>query len=771
MSEMVLDALVAQLEEACTYNANAQVPPLALLWPDEAAQWAPVIDQVKERLPLLILGDFNPDDGSGPAYWIRCAVARTVDIGLADGTPIVYLPRVSRSDIRAVDSCPTPLAPIAELQYRGQWFSHPNGRDWSVRSLLTHRERGLGLRVADDAETGSALLLALDRLLRLSFDRVSGQVLDADFFRDLVNPDPIGSLLRWLDDPATYRAQLDEAEWSAFLQQCQAEYGFDPVSQGPITAAQKLGEGEGRWGEVWRRFADTPERYPGVPDLLRRARPLELFTPQPTSWPQDNENSEDQLRTVLLDFGHLTREGARNEVVRLNEEHGRRRATVWADLGDAPLAFALEQLLALSEVTATPLEARDLPSLIADYAERGWKADDALLRALAAARTANDRVAVSTAADALYRAWADQAATAMQGAIGPLANGHKYAPASPVDPKTGVIAVFVDGLRLDVAHRLYERLTAAGLEVALTAELAALPTVTQTAKPAVTPVPAGALKDGSELNAANAVSGTRATVQVLRSLMAESGIDVVPPAETGDPSKPGWTEVGDVDHRGHDMGIKMVDYLDQDVDHIASRIRELFDAGWQRVEVLTDHGWLLLPVPMEKVELPVATTETKKGRCARLKDGANVSVPTVPWFWNRDVRIALAPGITCFEANKTYEHGGVSPQECVVPRLAVTAAGRAKATGGPEITRVKWLGLLCRIEFAGVGNDVVADIRGLPADASTSIAEDPKETSSSGRLSLLIPDEEHEGERAFVVLVSTTGTVLAQREVTVGRNR
>ena len=771
MTETILDVLVRRLQEAGTYNANAQVPPTALLWPDEAGQWEPIIARVKERLPLLSLGAFDSGDGSGPAYWIRCAVARTLDVGLPNGPPIVYLPRVGRGEIRAVDSCPTALAPIAELQYRSQWFSHPNGRDWSVRSLLTHRERGLGLRVADDTETGAALLLALDRLLELRLDRASGQVLDADFLRDLVNPDPIGSLLRWLDDPVGYQAQLDETQWSAFLQQCKSEYAIDPLSEGPITAARKLGEGEGAWAEVWRRFADTPERYPGIPELLRQGRPLELFTEHATAWPQDNETSEDQLRALLLDFAVLTPEGARNEVVRLNAEHGWRRATVWADLGRAPLAFALEQLVALAEVTVTPLDSGDLTTMIADYVERGWRADDAVLRALGAARTVEDRAAVSAAADALYRGWADQGAKAMQAAIGPLANDHKYATAPPIALKDGIIGLFVDGLRLDVAHRLRDRLAAAGLDAALSTELAALPTVTETAKPAVTPVASGALKDGSDLYTANAVSGTKGTVQVLRALMADSGVEIVAPAETGDPSKRGWTEAGDVDHRGHDMGVKMVDYLDEDVERVASRIRELLDAGWQRVEVLTDHGWVLLPTAMEKVELPAATAETKKGRCARLKDGANVSVPTVPWFWNGDVRIALAPGITCFEANKHYEHGGVSPQECVVPRLAVTAGGTAKATGGPEITSVKWLGLLCRIEFAGVGHGTIADIRGLPADAATSIAEDAKETSTSGRLSLVVPDEEQEGERAYVVLASAAGAVLAQREVTVGRNR
>jgi hypothetical protein len=174
---------------------------------------------------------------------------------------------------------------------------------------------------------------------------------------------------------------------------------------------------------------------------------------------------------------------------------------------------------------------------------------------------------------------------------------------------------------------------------------------------------------------------------------------------------------------------------------------------------------------MEKVELPVAITEVKKGRCARLKEGADVAVPTVPWYWDKDVRIALAPGVTCFEANKEYEHGGVSPQECIVPRLTVTAGAAVKATGGPEITRIKWLGLLCRVEFTGVGQGVLVDLRALPADPKTSIAEEAKETGSAGKVSLVVPDEEHEGERAHIVLVADDGRLIAQREVIVGKNQ
>lgn len=771
MSETVLDRLVERLTEALAYNPNAQAEPKALLWPDAGSQWLAVIGQVGERLPLVHLGEYDPETRQGPGYWIRCVVAGTVDAGLPGGRPIVYLPGVARSELRAVEACPPELAPIAELQYRSQWFSHPSGRDWTVRSLLTHGDRGLGLEVADDAETSSLMLLALDRLTDLRVDRLSKQLLDADFFRDLINPDPVRSLLGWLDDPAGFRPCLDDAQWSAFVQQCKADYGFDPMSQGEITAARMLGEREGPWAQVWKRFAETPERYPGIPDRLRQARPLELFSEHAEAWPQDNEAAEDQLRNLLLDFAALTAEGARKEAKAVDAEHARRRGTVWADLDLSPLAFAVEQLALLAELTVKPLAAGTVTSLVADYADRGWQADDVLLRAIAAARAPADRAAVSAAAGAMYRPWLEAGAKALQAAISPMVNDGTYTPGPPASTAKGVVTLFVDGLRLDVGHRIHARLTNVGLDASVGTSLAALPTVTQTAKPALVPVPRGALGAGPDLHPINAATGTKATIPVLRALMVDNEVQVLDATSTGDPSGTAWAEAGEIDRRAHDVGIRLVDYLDEEVERIVARIRELLDAGWTRVEVVSDHGWILLPGGMDKVELPVATTELKKGRCARLKDGAEVSVPTLPWFWDENVRIALAPGVACFEANKAYEHGGVSPQECIVPRLSVAAGAAAQATGGVEFTKIKWLGLLCRIEFTGVSHGVLVDLRALPADPHTSITEEAKETGSAGKVSLVVPDEDHEGERAHLVLVTADGQMLAQREVIVGRNR
>jgi hypothetical protein len=579
VTETVLDQLVFRLTEALTYNANAVAPPAVLLWPDGSSQWQPVIDRIGERLPLVSFGDYVPDVRQGPAYWVRCVVMRTVDIGLPDRPPIVYLPGVARSQLRAVEACPPQLAPIAELQYRGQWFSHPNGKDWTVRSLLSHRDRGLGLQMADDPETSSLMLHALDRVVDLRVDRVSNQVLDADFFRDLINPDPERILLSWLDDPPGLRPRLDEAQWSAFVQQCKADYGFHPTGDGEITAARRLGQREGSWTQVWKRFAETPHRYPGIPERLRQAKPMELPFEMSEAWPQDNESAEETLRAAFWALADETPALARARVRALEDGSRERRGWVWAELDLSPLAFAAEQLALLAEVTARPLAAADLGSLLADYATRGWRADDALLRALAAAPRPADRRAVSAAATAMYRPWLEAGAKALQAAIGPMANAQTYRPGSPASTAQGTATVFIDGLRLDVAHRVHKRLASVGLASNVGVSLAALPTVTQTAKPALVPVTAGALVAGRELHAANAATGTKATIQVLRSLMADNNVQVLNAVDTGDPSATAWTEAGELDHWGHDMGVRLVDYLDEEVERIVMRIRELLAAG------------------------------------------------------------------------------------------------------------------------------------------------------------------------------------------------
>jgi len=396
-------------------------------------------------------------------------------------------------------------------------------------------------------------------------------------------------------------------------------------------------------------------------------------------------------------------------------------------------------------------------------------ADDAFLAALRAAPDVAARDLVAGAGLAVYRPWLDAHARALQDAIGPRANAGTYKAGPEASTRTGTVTVFVDGLRLDLAHRLKDRL--GSVDTSITTDLAALPTVTETAKPVLTPVPPDSLAAGTDLGPARANSGAKANVAVLRGLIVERGGQVLQGVESGDPSGWAWTEAGTIDSRGHQFQTAFVDDIDRELDDIAKLVNRLLDADWQRVEIVTDHGWLLVPGGMERVHLPAATVELKKGRCARLKEGAQVAVPTVPWHWDSNVRIALARGIACFQVNQEYEHGGVSLQECVVPRVAVRAGTSVVRTGGAAITKVKWLGLMCRVAFDSVAPGASVDIRALPADPTTSGAAKVKATTSAGKQALHVADEDLEGERAYLVIVAQDGRILAQRDVTIGANR
>jgi hypothetical protein len=767
VSETLLDQVQAALVSAAGFNENAEVRPAALLWPDRDRQFEQAVGALSARLPVVRLGDYTPAEQTGPAYWLRCSIAGTVDVDLGDGVPVVYLPGVAREDLRAIESCPRELAPIAELQYRGRFFAHPNGRDWTVRGLLVNREAGLGLDVAEDHGTSDALVDALGELLERPMTRLSAQRIDAGFLQGLLNPDPVEAVLQWLDDPHRFRAGSSDAGWSAFVEQCKREFGLDPIADGELAGGRKLGERKGDWVQVWTRYERDPSAYPGIESRLRAGKPTDvLFSGKPGAWPQDNAEAETRLRVALVTLADVTAARARERIGQLQKDHAPRRRWVWAKIGGAPLAFALEHLERLASLTAGA-PASSIDGLVGKYAHEGWQADAAFLQALAEVSDPTDRRAVEQAALAIYRPWLEAQATALQQALGP--NASDYAAGSPVDPAPGTVTMFVDGLRLDVARRLEALL--GQFDLHLDVSLAALPTVTDTAKPALAPIPDGTLSAGEEFAPARATSAAKVDVGVLRSLMGQRSVQILRGADVGDPSGSGWTEAGDIDKRGHEFGTALVDELDSELTSIARRITLLLEAGWEQVEVVTDHGWLLLPGGMEKVELPAATTVKKKGRCARLKDGASVDVLTVPWHWDADVQIAIAPGVTCFEAGKEYEHGGISLQECVVPRLKVSSGKREVSTGGAAIAKVKWLGLICRLEIEHVAPGATVDIRARPGEPSTSVAEDVKETTSSGRQSLFVADEDLEGEKAFVVIVTGDGTILAQREVIIGRNR
>ena len=585
----------------------------------------------------------------------------------------------------------------------------------------------------------------------------------------MLNPDEVRQLLLWMNDPKGRRAQASPAEWAAFCNVCQRKYGFNPQQDGELAAGQRLGQPAGEWDLVWQRFLEAPDAYPNLPDLLRRARPiakqLALFDASPYS-PQDNDAAEAALRDDLLLLADESAVEARATIYELEGKHGKRRGWVWAKLDNADLAEALAQLVHLAQITEKAMGGPTVAAIADAYAEWGWQADAAVLAALATVEKAEDVAAVKAALLPLYRPWLEKAAHVFQQAILPDP-AHSYLSKSLPAPTAGTCIVFADALRFDLAQRLLPSLRERGYNCQCRWGLAALPTVTSTAKPAIAPVAEKVSASGPSLVPSVKATGAPLNVTNLRKLLQDAGYQVLGDDEVGNPSGLAWTETGAIDQYGHGHGWKIALHVQAELRSLERRIAELLDAGWKRVVVVTDHGWLMLPGGLPKVELPEHLTLERKGRCAVLKDGAQTDQPRVPWHWDHNVLIAVPPGIMCYEAGKEYDHGGLSPQECVVPIIEVSTQGGALASV-VSIKSSSWKGLRCQVHLSGTAPGTRVDIRSKAADPATSLVEKPKPVNADGSASLPVPDDDRVGEAAFLVALSEDGTVLAQSLITIG---
>lgn len=769
-NQTVLDALIQAVARSASEVSDGGSAPAVVLWTDGEKQWSPLLPLLRERLPaLLVLGSWVPEARTGPAIWIRCALGGTLpDVSLPEGAvPILYLPGVTRADLRAVEECPRLLQPLAELQYRGTFFSQKNGKDWTVRAFL-ESEQGLVLDVAQDQATSRALLAAVTELAACSVRRLSGKRLEAIDFNELVAPDMVRSLLSWMSDPKGTKTSWPAERWKAFVHECRLNLRFDPERDGELLAAELLGGREHGWETVWQRFEEAPDLYPGVVPLLDKADPKGVGGPlyyRAESWPGATDRAEDELRTKLLALADALSNAAASKIAQMENEHAARRSWLWARRGKAPLAVALEHLAtvaAASSGSAAPLAGSSAAELADSWATAGWKVDAAALRALAAVEKAADVKAVHAALRAVYLPWLEVNAKRLQ----TLAPRGLPVSATIAKPAAGTCLLFADGLRLDVARELESRLREDGTPVEFSWRWAALPTVTATAKPAVLPS-VGAIGAGpaADFQAANG-EGKPLTTDRFRKLLEDAGVKVLSGEATGDPAGRAWTEAGSLDRYGHDQGWKLARRVTEEVRELAGRVRALLDAGWQEVRVVTDHGWLLLPGDLPKVELPKFLVESRWGRCAALKESVTPNFPLVQWRWDPAVWVALAPGVATFYKGMEYAHGGVSLQECVIPVLSVTA-GAKKATG--EIVSFKWAGLKCRVSVKEAGEGSTLDLRTRASDPSTSIVRSGSAKTFKGNADIpLFADDDHTGTACFVVLVAADGTVVAKRSTSVG---
>ena len=774
----VIDVLRDELRAVAKVNTSVQTWPAAVLWPDAERAWGSVFETLRKAsdLPLLVLGDYAPEKSCGPAIWLKCAVARTLaDFQLADGVPIVYLPGVSRADLRAIESCPRELQPLAELQYRGVFWSQANGKDWTINALLTSKSGGLALDVAQDKATQEALTQVVETgvLLGRAVADLQGRQINAEWLRSLLAPNPTRDVLLWMNDPVAAQAQWGAAHWSVFQRRCKADFGFDPVSDGVLAAAEKLAKGDARWASVSELYRDSFSSFPRVYALLAKVQPPQqgLFDDITllAGYPQANEQREAALRYALSACASMTGDQARVAILAADKEHGLRRSWLWLRMGHAPLVHALGHLADVAALSAQVPVGTAPDQLAQSYQQTGWKVDEAALKVLAAVQSKVDVDAVSMALRAVYLPWLEECANRLQEAaktVGglPQPQGRLVSDAQ----SDGTCTVFVDGLRYDVAVQLKDRLAELGT-VSLDARWTSMPSVTASGKAWCSPVAhlVAGDKTSVDFEPRVAADGKALSGHNLRKLLAESGVQPLDKHETGDPTGRAWTESGDLDHYGHEHGIRLARDLDSQLSQVVERVCELTQAGWRRLRIVTDHGWLLMPGGLPKTELAKHQAETRWGRCAVLKDSAHSTALTFGWDWHKEVQVAYAPGVSCFIAGNEYAHGGISLQECLVPVITVEALGTAVTGVSASIEAVTWKGLRCVVTVSPASSGLKVDIRTKPALASSSLAASVKEL-EGGKANLAVADDDHMGSAAFVVVLNDSGEVIQKAMTWVG---
>jgi hypothetical protein len=773
-AQTLQDTLTASLA-AATRSPEGVADPVALLWTDADGQWRPLLPSLQKACgQLYVLGDYDPDHRTGPAIWLKCIVDRTL-AGVSPpvgAVPILYLPGVGRQHLRAGGDCPAPVQPLIELQYRGALWHQRNGRDWTVEAFISS-EDGVGLDVALDHRTREAMTRALPVLATEPIAPLRGRRLDADDFDRLSVGDPVRDLLAWMSEPEPFQGRCDAARWETFRNICVREFGFDPDKDGPARAGDQMLNGNGKWQGVWQRFCDAPRGYPGIAELLRYAKPRDLFVDQ-SRQPQVNEEQEGHLRYALEAVIAMPHQQACDRVIELEMQNRGRRSWVWANLGYSAMAGVLEPLSRLAGLARSPLGGASVKAMAADYAEDGWRCDRAALDAMNHAKSPTDTALVAKVVRALYAPWLDTSARKFQ-ELATQGEAEYRKLVSGVDAEPETCVVFADGLRFDVAGMLQERLEQRGLRVKLGHRIAPLPTVTATAKPVASPAHSACEggASGEDFNPVLSVGKQPVSASRLRDEMARQGVEVLDSGETtlaAKTDKGGWTEIGRLDEMGHSLGVSLVRHIDVEVEVIADRVAALLGTGWVRVRVVTDHGWLLVPGGMPKVELPAHLVATKWARCASVRGESTPDVPTFAWYWNAHARVASPPGIGSFIINTEYAHGGVSLQECVVPELLVE---QGEVTLKAHIAEISWRGMRCRVVVETNAVGLRAELRRnwKHADPEGQRIATAKELGSNGQASLAVERDEYEGTAAMAVILDGTGRVIDYRATTIGEEK
>lgn len=770
MANSIYDKVIEALKQAENHNSHLMVKPEVILWLDPDNQWLEVIPVLQETMPqLLILGNYDPSVKQGPAIWLKCMIAKTLPEANwdADTIPIIYLPNIAKADFRNVENAVLNFQPLLEYQYTGSLFLQENGREWSILAFLENPLSGLGVKVAKDNETKETLKKTLKTIFRDKDVFVGKNLIDAEYLNNQLFPDIAPSILKWLCKGDVFTQSMDTGRKEVFENLCKSQYGFDPDPKNIKAIAEKLGLQKGSWATVWQLYATAPHKHPEIEDLLRLAKPADLgtgiFAAPDESWPQVNEQKETALAQGLEKAAKLDKEKALSHLQDLETEHSKRRNWVWFELGKSPLADALQYLVGMASTAAAHYSSTSIEALKSYYTTKGYTIDQYMRQSLAAVKSEKDKKIVKSIIHLFYQPWLETLTHKFQKLVEADAT---IFTSQTAKAETENYVLFVDAFRYELAEAFKERLLKNKYKVTLESGWSAIPSVTPTAKPNISPI-ATAVSTQSRITEfrPELQNGKDLLTAVFREALKTEGFKFVSTASDIQGDGKYWQEIGDIDTKGHEEQSGMVKRIEELFEQVQEALDTAFEKGIKRIKIVTDHGWLLLPNGLPKTPLNVGLFETRWGRCALIKEGAQTNLLHLPWRWHPSVFIAYAPGITFFKANVEYAHGGISLHECLVPTMFIENPNGA--TIEAEIKGVKWINLKCTIQTSEVPNSYAIDVRTKYNDETTSIVLSKNKRLKDNVVTLMV-DDAAEAQAATIVLLDENERIIHKQLTTVG---
>jgi hypothetical protein len=378
-----------------------------------------------------------------------------------------------------------------------------------------------------------------------------------------------------------------------------------------------------------------------------------------------------------------------------------------------------------SENELAGLQAPDVESLVARYAdsEQGWWRLDDLHRGLELLfdRCRPDIVSrLGKPAVEAYWSWAQRLASQFAAVIEASA---QYACGSPdLIPHTrfwselvetgnlGETAVlFVDALRIDLAESLRVRLDQPTRTVSTRLGLASLPSKTPVGMASLLPRAATGLvvlsKNGklrSEISGRD-VSVPGGRIDHLRSC--------VPNIEAGElksvtenqlrqwasSRKPVVLMARDIDDSGEIAANVAPELFEEMVGDLARSVTVLHRAGYRRVVIGTDHGFLLIPAGVELPQRPSPgsggeiTSSTRYAVGPISADADCIGFQPSQMGRSGTSNVVLPKGLTAFGVGgprHRFVHGGLSPQECVLRFVVSEVAGPQRVPVQVRLSRI-----------------------------------------------------------------------------------